>query len=220
MKKFLLVSMVFCLLFGFAGATLAQEATSTAGAIQPDWLRTAPVPTLYTLKNSVAKLEKISHPKEINLFEKIKKIGTALWGVRKKTAPEKKLVLVKPSAAQCVKEAIDKKDAALKTAISARLQNILAAIDLRATCQKDAIDKTSATEQITANNLCISAYQKAVKDNNGALEKSRNSSWNTYRSDLKTCSALQRVTTSTEIVASSSDEIIINDGEDIAGQIK
>lgn len=169
-------------------------------------------------------LEKISHPGELNLFEKIVKIGTALWGIRKNDGRiGTGQVLVKPVAVQCVKDAIDKKDASLKTAISAQNQTVLSALDSRNSCQKAALDKMTAKDQFVANKLCVDAYQKSVKDNNKILEKARNDAWKIYRDDLKACSLLQKENkaTSTDIISSSTiageqdGEIMVNDGEDM-----
>jgi len=164
-------------------------------------------------------LEKISSPREISLFNKIKKIGTALWGVRKdeiqKPINNQKLVYVTPSAVECVKSAIDKKDAAVKASTSKHSQVIIAAIDARNVCQKTALEKTTAKEQFEANKVCANAFQKGTKENNMTIEKERNEAQKTYRTDLKSCSTLQVSSTSTS-ASLTTNEIEIEDGEGAA----
>lgn len=164
-------------------------------------------------------LEKISSPLEISLFNKIKKIGTALWGVRKneiqKPINNQKLVYVTPSAVECVKNAIDKKDTAIKASTSKHSQAIIAAIDTRNACQKAALEKTTAKEQFETNKVCINAFQKGAKENNMTIEKERNEAHKTYRTDLKSCSNLQLTSTSTS-ASLTANEIKIEDGEGAA----
>jgi len=144
------------------------------------------------IKTSDSVLEKISRPLEISLFDKIKKIGTALWGIRKdemqKPINNQKLVYVTPTAVECVKNAIDKKDTAIKTSTSKHSQAMIAAIDTRNACQKAALEKTTAKEQFEANKVCADAFQKGTKKNNMTIEKERNEAQKTYRTDLKSCS--------------------------------
>ena len=168
--------------------------------------------------SSKANLEKISSPAEISLFEKIQKIGTALWGIKKiENKIEVRQSFVKPVAVQCTKDAINKKDTALQAAISSRTQSIVGAIEARNACQNTALDKLTAKEQFEANKACVEAYQKSGNEYNKILEKSKNESWNVYKTDLKACSALQKNSTSTEVISSSrevNEEIMINDGEE------
>lgn len=141
-------------------------------------------------------LEKISSPAEILLFDKIKKIGTALWGVRKNSNQkpninQPKLVYVTPAAAQCVKDAIDKKDTSLKTSHTNHALNISLAIDTRGTCQKATLDQTTAKAQADANKVCVEAFQKEIKDISKTMETAKKDTFEVYKTDLKSCSALQ-----------------------------
>jgi len=178
------------------------------------------------------KLEKIAHPQEIALFDKIQKIGSALWGVKKNSAsqdvsnqikkeaelksvklPEVKPVRkieVKPEMAACVKTAIEDKDAALKAAITEHNQAVFNAIDARTACQKAAIDQT-LSEQGAANRLCLEAYQKAVVENKKTFQNHKNTNWQAYRDDLKACQSTQTTTTASIV---GLEELIIEDGED------
>ncbi|MFZ4631631.1 MAG: hypothetical protein ACOYL8_00295 [Patescibacteria group bacterium] len=179
-------------------------------------------------------LEKISSPSEIKFFEKIQKIGTALWGIKrqenkqgemKKPENNPRPILVQPVAVQCVKDSIDKKDAAVKAAMTLRSQTVLSSLDSRNSCQKLSLDKLTGKEQFDANKVCVDTYQKANQDNNKIFEVSRDESWKVYRDALKVCSSLQLASTSTTTISSSSDsveksgegagEIMINDGENL-----
>ncbi|MEI7620400.1 MAG: hypothetical protein WCJ57_02420 [Candidatus Falkowbacteria bacterium] len=166
--------------------------------------------------NVSAKLEKISSPAEISFFNKIQKIGTALWGIRKDDAKKKVVspAYVTPAAAQCVKSAIDKKDSALKTSTSNHSQKVLSAIDVRGTCQKVALEKTTAKEQLEANKVCVNTFLKEVKTVNEVMSKEKNEAKKTYLVDLKACSASQAGN------ISSSTEIVVEDGGDVIEEIK
>ncbi len=159
-------------------------------------------------------LEKISNPAEISLFDKIKKIGTALWGVRKGNVQvaKSKWVYITPAAAPCVKIAIDKKDTTLKTSETNHSQKVITIIDKRGTCQKTALDQTTAQSQFNANQVCINVFQKAINEINAAMNKEKNEALKIFHDDLKACSALQTVDASTTSLATSSDQIIIEDG--------
>jgi len=232
MKKALLVVMIFSLVFAFGGITLAQE-QEMEKISSPEQIKEFKVMKkeggslfgvrLEKLKNNLekktstteAKLEKIAHPRELNLFEKIKQIGSALWGFRK--AVDKKIIIVKPVAVQCVKDAIDKKDTALKAAITTHSQSILTTLDARTACQKLALDKLTGKEQLESNKVCLETFKKSTKDNNDTLKKSKDATWKVYNTDLKACSALQKAENATSTAVSANTEvagdIMIGDGE-------
>ena len=165
-------------------------------------------------------LEKISSPSEISSFEKIKKIGTALWGIRKGNKEgnnqkppinQPKPVYVTPAAAQCVKDAIDKKDTAAKTSTNNHAQKVSSAIDARGTCQKATLDQTTAKAQADANKVCVDTFQKSLKEINIAMETEKKATFEAYRTDLKSCSALQTGSTSTSTQDVASQLIMIPD---------
>lgn len=224
MKKILLSLIIFSLVFSFGGISFAQEQTIEK-IPSPDQIKNFEMirkdgNALFGIRkvapaiqanvvSSNSSLEKISHPEEISLFDKIVKKGKALWGIRKNIVP--KPAYITPAAAPCVKTAIDKKDTALKTIITSHSQEVVTAIDARNICQKAAIDKTTAKEQLEANKTCINVFQKAVKDINIATNKEKNEAQKTYKTDLKACSALQTVGTSTS-TKQSTEEIKIEDG--------
>lgn len=248
MKKILLSLVIFSLIFAFAGIGLAQELEKIPS---PDQIKNfqeirkegnslfgirkapkqekenKPEKPKFDQTNAIlgasSSLEKISNPGEISLFEKIKKIGTALWGIRKNNANKpnennKKPLYVRPESVQCVKDAIDKKDYSWKNAISLNSQNILDYVTSRNTCQKAALDKTSAKEQIEANKLCVETYKKSFKENREILKKSRDEAWKIYKDDLKKCSQLQKASNATTTIIvtepEQAEEIMIDDGEE------
>ncbi len=162
-------------------------------------------------------LEKISSPAEISLFDKIKKVGTALWGVRKNNNNQKqngnqpKPVYITSAAAQCVKDAIDKKDTSLKASQTNHALSISSAIDTRGTCQKTALDQTTAKTQADANKLCVDAFQKGMNDINKTMETAKKDAFETYKTDLKSCSALQVSSTATSTTEVQTEQIMIPD---------
>jgi hypothetical protein len=150
-----------------------------------------------TAKTGTSSLEKISHPDDIKLFDKVLKIGNALWGLRRGGAEKPKPpVFITSTAAQCVKDAIVKKDTAIKADITTRDQAEQAAIDARTACQSSAIDKTTAKDQAEANRACLDTFKKYMDGAKKAFDTSRNEAWKTYGTDLKACTALQGNTAS------------------------
>jgi len=224
MKKFLLSLTIFSLVFSFGGISLAQE-QAIEKIPSPDQIKNFEMirkdgNTLFGIRKTAptiqanavggnSSLEKISRPEEISLFDKIVQKGKALWGIRKNIAP--KPAYITPAAAQCVKTAIDKKDTALKNIITSHSQEVVAAIDARNACQKAAIDKTTAKEQLEANKVCINVFQKGIKDINAATNKEKNEAQKTYKTDLKACSVLQTSSTATS-TKPAIEEIKIEDG--------
>jgi hypothetical protein len=183
---------------------IGNDLFGTKKQIKSNVATTTAVTTSGVASTTKTILEKISNPGEVKLFEKIQKIGSALWGFRKIATSTP--TLIQPEAVQCVKDAINKKDTAIKTALSSQAQTVLAAIDSRTACQSAALDQTTGQAQADANKVCVDAYTKSIKDNNNTLNNSKNDNWKIYKSDLKACSI---VSTS----SSSTSDIMINDGE-------
>lgn len=168
---------------------------------------------------SNSSLEKIPNPGEIKNFQKIQKIGTSLFGIRRADAPRPP-VYVSAEALTCVSSAIDKKDLANKNSITARSEKVLAAIDTRSSCQKSALSNATAAEQGDANRVCINTFQQTMKEIEEVFAQAKNDSQTTYITDLKSCSALQTTSATTTTadeatgtVTTSASEIIIDDGE-------
>ncbi len=243
MKKFLLSTIIFSLLFAFAGIALAQELEKIPSPEQiknfrmvkkegnalfgirimnqasSTTLRIEHASTTGAIKasSSAPSLEKIANPGQVNLFEKIKKIGTALWGIRKndQTKPAlKPAPYIQPVAAQCVKDAINKKDSSLKISVTTYTQSILSALDARTACQLAAIDLTTREAQMQANKSCVNTYQKSMNTNNETMQKAKNEGWQVYKTELQACSALQKaLIATTTLNADTNLDIIIDDGE-------
>ena len=157
-----------------------------------------------TTSSASTTLEKISSPVEISLFDKVKKVGTALWGIRinknneeKPVSSQPKYVYITPAAAQCVKDAIDKKDASLKTSQINHARDISLLIDARGACQKTALDQITDKTQADANKLCVGTFQKGVNDLNKVIDVSKKDAFEIYKIDLRSCSNLQINSTGT-----------------------
>lgn len=179
MKKIISLIIFFSLIFAFSSLALAEKNDN---------------------------LEKIPTPAHISLFDKIIKKGNALWGIKR---PEfKKNVYITPTAAPCVKTALDKKDTALKTAFSAYSSTTLVAIDSRNACQKTAIDKTSADEQWAANKLCLNNYQKQTKEAAKALRASQKTIRQVFASETKQCLGLPNATSSKFMILEEENDLL------------
>lgn len=131
------------------------------------------------------KLEKIAAPALINLYEKIQKIGTALWGIRKKATSTPPALIVEPEIASCVAKAIDVKDKALMTRVTAAAVELNSALSVRSACQQDAVIASSSPRE--AVNACVKTFQasqKTIRDTSKTLQKEV---WDTYKESLKAC---------------------------------
>lgn len=170
---------------------------------------------------AIKKLEKISAPWLINQYEQIKKVGTALWGLKKEKIEEgreNKLdassskVYVSGSESTCVINAIKAKDTVLQANNTSTVAAVNAAIATRTVCQEQAIVTTAVTASSTLSttemainqkkelNVCVKAFKEsAAKIKKEAATQHKNT-WEAYRTSLKACKA------------SSSAAIIIEDG--------
>ncbi len=212
MKKIIIMAVAFMLAFGAFAAVRAEEGGNSG--------KREKIPSPAEIKNfrdiikegnslfgfRIQQLEKILNPEEIKNFEAIRRLGNALWGMRKQEAKEP--VLIRPEAKSCVSTALDAKDASLKTTLTEMNTKTLAAIDARNTCQKAALEKTTAREQMTANKACVETYAKTVREAQKTMKAAKEATWKKYRTDLKACSVLQRTGEN-----SSSGEIEVEDGE-------
>jgi hypothetical protein len=130
-----------------------------------------------------SKLEKIDHPGLVNLYEKIQKIGTALWGIRKKATSTP--LFIEPATATCVAAAIDVKDKVLIARVTAAAAELNTALTARSVCQQTAVIATTTPRE--ALNSCVKTFnetQKAIKE---ASKKIQNDAWKTYQESLKAC---------------------------------
>lgn len=157
------------------------------------------------------KLEKIAAPSVISLYENIKKIGTALWGIRKNEPAKSAVVTAETSA--CVAAAINVKDQALIEKINTTATALNAAITTRSTCQQAAVQTT--TNQRQALETCVKTFTQAHKELNTTAKKSQQTLWETYRVSLKACRPTATSTTSiSSETQSGQGEIMISDGSD------
>jgi hypothetical protein len=159
------------------------------------------------LVDKIANLEKILTPQFIGLYEKVQKIGTSLWGVKKgdKTANNsndnrvKAQRLVTADITECVSKAIDAKDAAMITLTNNSAEKIVATINARGLCQKAAI----ASIDNQAQNLkdCIVVFQKAHQEIVTGTRQEQKDIWVNYQTETKACAVLSSaVATDTELI--------------------
>lgn len=133
-------------------------------------------------------LEKIGAPQLIPLYENIKKVGNALWGIKKAETTSinsQKRVAVKAEAASCVSTAIDVKDAALTKNISDNSSALVEAITSRGVCQKAALLLTDG--QFTAMDACVKEFRSSLKKMQEQQKAGHKSAWENYRASLKLC---------------------------------
>ena len=152
-------------------------------------------------------LEKISTPSLLPLYENVKKIGTALWGVKKKASStpasvKPARVAVTSESLTCVQSAITSKDAALIINVKQAAEAAEAAISARSQCQKAALER--ADGQFAALDNCLRSFKESVSKMQKEQRDSHQQAWNEYRAALKSC---QPVTSIQEKAA-----IIIEDG--------
>lgn len=161
---------------------------------------------------SESKLEVIPTSKDISFFENIKKIGNALWGIKKK--PIKKPAIINTERAACVLPLIDAKDTAIKDLLAKQLTDRQQAITDRNSCQKAAL---SSTEKQRDNlEICNKKFKESNKTIQETYKKGHEATWKTYLTGLKECSksiTTENTTTNKEV----SEEIIIEDGDNVEG---
>lgn len=133
-------------------------------------------------------LEKISSPQFIKDYEKIQKIGNALWGVKKVNNAQKtnSYRQVSGEIKDCVSKAITAKDDALKEYLSKNNDSLLSLISARQACQLLALETLDRqADKIASCNRDFQAkHQNIIK----SMKESHAKIWNQYRQDLKSCS--------------------------------
>jgi hypothetical protein len=162
------------------------------------------------VSNKLGNLEKIATPQLISLYEKIQKIGTALWGVKKSGVSEdadnnvvKKQRLITGGMIECVSKAIDTKDNAMIALTKNSAEKVTVNISARGACQKTAIASTNNQ----AENLkeCIISFQKTHKDIVTNARKEQKDIWTNYKVEMKACAV-------DSIVVDDNTELMIDDG--------
>ncbi|MFA5184016.1 MAG: hypothetical protein WC456_00645 [Patescibacteria group bacterium] len=160
--------------------------------------------------STAQRLEKILTPGQISLYEKITKVGTSLWGIKKRVVEA-----LRPKASStpavisnlesaCVVSAIDIKDKALTEKVTAAATGLNAAITARSTCQQAAVQTTD--NQRVNLEACIKAFKLAHQAVNETARLAQQSIWKTYQASLKAC----RPATSPGTV--ETEEIKVEDG--------
>jgi len=165
-----------------------------------------------TEESGSSTLEKIAGPWELSLFEKIKKIGTALWGYKKETVEHLGTVNLTPELITCFKAAIDKKDSTVKVTVTDTSAELIIALDSRNLCQKTALDLTVKEEIIKAFKVCQQDFKQVVKDNRLKAKKSRQEAWRFYKQDIKACYQSAGAVVTTDADNSENSNILMNDG--------
>lgn len=139
-------------------------------------------------------LEKIGHPALINLYERIKRIGNALWGYKKPESGDGESndgananLVVAPEISACVATAINTKDTALMSRVTAAATELNAAIAARSACQQAAV-VASSTPRATLN-ACVKTFNDAQKTIKASSKTVQQESWTIYRDSLKACAS-------------------------------
>jgi len=142
---------------------------------------------------SSEQLEKIAAPQFIKLFKRIRRIGNALWGIRKNPQMIKhlptpnrtiKFVKIQPDQVSCVSAAIRAKDEAISSRLAAAASSLAAAINARTNCQISAL---SASDQQAALNKCVQNFQASRQKINKNSQELRQQTWKTFRASLQAC---------------------------------
>jgi len=187
------------------------EATTTKAEVS----KPEPVKEAKTINLELKKLEKISGPWDLNLFEKIKKVGNALWGYKKESSDDLGATKLTAEVITCLKTAIDKKDGVVKTTITTASSELVKAVDNRNTCQKAALDLVTNQEIIKAFKVCKETFNKAVKETRLTAKQTRDAAWKVYQQEVKACHKPVVSATSTSSVKESgqgSSGIFLDDG--------
>lgn len=155
------------------------------------------------VNNLSRQFEKIAAPWLLNQYEKIKKVGTALWGLKKmdvnnsqeqkKSSSTPKYITAAESA--CVISAIKTKDTALKTDNEAASLAFNTAISSRTTCQEAAINATTAAtstadlikQQHSELQLCLQAFKESTNSIKEKAAANHKTVWTAYLNELKIC---------------------------------
>ena len=164
-----------------------------------------------TLANAKSQLEKILAPQFINLYEKVQRIGDSLWGIKKSddVKPAVKPRIVTTAMIECVSKAIDKKDEALKNRVTLTAEAVNTAITARSECQKNAIKSTE--NQLENLQACVKDFQAKNQEIMKQTKDDQQKIWKLYQTDLKSCSALDPVVTTSADLNQVSD-LMIEDG--------
>ncbi|MFA5886310.1 MAG: hypothetical protein WC863_00860 [Patescibacteria group bacterium] len=174
---------------------------------------------------SAGTLEKIAEPASIPLYEKIKKIGASLWGVKKanvKTTPAIKIPssstiqnnvstvkVVRAEISGCVATVIDTKDKALIEKESAFSSELISLISERSVCQQAAVK--SLDNQKKNLDVCVQDFKKGRDQLQESAKLGRKAIQDVYKNSLKACSKSVLATSTKSIEA---ETVMIEDGSE------
>ncbi|MBN2884714.1 hypothetical protein JXE04_02200 [Patescibacteria group bacterium] len=170
-----------------------------------------------SLGDKVSNLEKILAPQFIGLYEKIQKIGTSLWGVKKggvasntkdavvkvKEETVKNQRLVTADMVECVSNAINTKDIAMIALTNDSAEKIAATINARGACQKTSL--ASVDNQVQNLKDCVVIFQKAHQEIVTESRQKQKDIWADYQVEMKACAA-------SSSVIDVNAELVIDDG--------
>jgi|GEM_PF-1593991 len=168
-----------------------------------------------TVQGTIADLEKIAGPWDVKLFEKIRQVGSALWGYRKQEKEHLGIDKLGSEVITCIKTAIDKKDTSIKKTIVVASDELTTAVDTRNFCQKAALDLSTNQERMKAWKICKDNFQKAVKESRQTAKKYRDEIWKVYKQEVKACyksDVVSAVPNSSGPVACTLDAKVCDDG--------
>jgi hypothetical protein len=206
LKEFRVMKRVGDALYGIR-LNAVDAATSTSSPL-----------TIATTTSVNQKLEKIESPEFVHEYEQIRRIGTALWGLKKAEANISKgedqgigsslaLATITPDMISCVSIAITAKDQAVIAEVNAAATSLTAAITARGTCQQAALQTTG--NQATALNNCVQVFKAASRQINQVAQQAQQEAWTAYTNSLKTCHVGGTVSTSTPATAGQSNGLMI-----------
>ena len=134
---------------------------------------------------SRAGLEKILRPDLIPLYEKVQKVGNALWGMRRAVLVSTSSPVVLPENGDCVANAINIKDKAVMKLVTNSASDFNQVIAARSACQQAAVrTEKNQREEIVS---CIQTYQKIIRYNQEAQKKGLQDILMDYRGALDSC---------------------------------
>jgi len=168
---------------------------------------------------SATTLEKISGPWDLPLFEKIKKVGSALWGYRKDAGQHLGFmnadkIVISPEIRACLKTAINTKDTALKATVETDRTRQLAAIEKRNVCEISALSATSSAAVMKDFKACGETFKQDIKAAQKAIREARETLQNTYKESLRACYKLGVASTTVVANPVSTGNVLLEDLSD------
>ncbi len=234
LKEFKVMKRIGHTLYGIRLSILKQLRQQMGNKQGPQSKLNAQRPTVSQASN---KLEKIGAPQLIHLYERIRRIGHSLWGVKRgdierPSRPEhpteggisKSFTPVTSQMVSCVSSAISAKDQAVVSRLVSAENSLKSAINDRTACQLSAIQST--TGQQIALESCAQAFQTTREQIHRVSQQAQKEAWTTYRQGLQTCranslptmstSTLPTVSTPVSANSESQGELMIPDGGNTA----